>query len=248
MEKSVLITLIIIMGALVGLLLIGGFYLTVNPSSARTISVTGQSSIDVVPDLTKVYISVQKKAATSQEAKDMVFEVSDKVTTALIAEGFSREDIQTQGFNVYPEYSYTGTTSRITGYIASQNLVIEFSAQETEKISKVIDASIDNGANIASINFELSPEKTNEVKAQAIGLAAQDAKMQAEALAAGLGKSLGRLVSVSDESFGYYPYVAYASRGEPGIAEDASVVKAETSSISPSEQTISSSVRAVYRI
>ena len=113
------------------------------------------------------------------------------------------------------------------------------------RLSAVVDAGISAGAGISSINFELSPEKQSEYKAQAIKLAAEDAKTKAEALAEGLGKRIGRLVSVSDSDFGYSPWVLYSGSG---MAEEAAVAKDAASSIQPSEQSITARVTAVYKI
>ena len=82
------------------------------------------------------------------------------------------------------------------------------------------------------------------MKAQALKEAAEDAQNKAEALASGSGGKLGKLVSLSSQDFGYYPYPLYA-RAEGASSADA--VKAATN-ISPQELTITASVQASYKL
>jgi uncharacterized protein YggE len=119
------------------------------------------------------------------------------------------------------------------------------STSESDKIGTAIDAGVDAGAAISYINFELSPEKQNQYKSEAIKQAAEDARIKAEALANGVDKELGKLVSVSEGSFGYDPWRVY---GAVSGASDAAMAKEATTEIQPSEQEVSASVTVVYKL
>ena len=125
-DKSISITLIIVIGIII---LVSIFIINSSPNS-NTINVNGQSSIDVIPDLVKVYLTIQTNAETSQEAKDENAEKTDSVISALLSKGFDREEIQTTYFNIYPEYDYRYEKSNIDSYTASHNLVVEFSSEK----------------------------------------------------------------------------------------------------------------------
>ena len=172
LTKSVQITLIIVIGAfLLGVILIN----SLNPPHENTISVSGESTINVMPDLIGIYFSVDTKGATSKEASDDNSEIVNALIASLTNKGFAREDIQTQSFSVYPEYDWRTGTQKLTGYKASHSLKVELSANESEKIGDVIDSGIDAGAGVSYINFELSQENQNTYKAEAMKLSAQDA-------------------------------------------------------------------------
>ena len=240
MEKSVQITLIIVVGALIlGFILMN----SLSSSSKNTISVSGQSTIEAMPDLIGVYFSIDTQGATSNEAADKNSDIFDNLTNSLISKGFEETQIQTQSYSVYPEYDWRTGTGKITGYRATHTIKIELSSNDSEKIGDVIDSGIDSGAGISYINFELGQENQNKYKAQAMKLAAQDATTKAESVAEGLGKNLGSLVSVSVDNYGYTPWLAYDSAGA-----SPSVVKEAATSIVPTEQQISASVTAVFRI
>lgn len=241
METSVKITLIIV-SAVILLALIG--VLIYNNAHAATISSQGLSQIKATPDIISVYFNVQTKALTAQEAKDNNSEIVDNVITALVKLGFERADITTENFNVGPDYSYYG--SSVKSYTATHNIKVLISANDSDKIGDVIDAGVDNGALISYINFELSVDKQNEYKALALRQATEDARTKAEAIAAGLGKSLGSIVSTSSSNFNYYPWSLYTnSRMDYSGAAEAKVA---STSIQPGQQDIDAQVSVVFKI
>lgn len=246
MDKSVSITLIIVVGILV-LAGIGYAIFSSNTIPQNTVTGNGQATIQVTPDLVKVYFSVDTLGATSEEAKNKNSEIVDEFITAILKEGFERKDIQTQGFNIYPEYDYSKPdyVNKIKGYRATHSIVVEMSSDDSDKIGTVIDAGVDAGAGISYINFELSPEKQNQYKADAIKMAAEDAQLKAQALASGLDKEIGELLSVTQSDFGYTPWGIYRSDSGAG---DVAMAKEATTNIQPSDQSVSASVTAVFEL
>ncbi len=244
MEKSVQITLIIVAGIL--LLGVMGYTLitSIIPDYKNTINVNGRAEVKTMPDLVAVYFNIQTNADTAEESRDNNSKIVDDLTTALIKKGFEKKEIQTMSFNIYPNYIWDNGKQKEDGYTATHEIRVEFSTDDSDKIGEVIDAGVDAGAGISYINFELSQELQNQYKAEAIKLASQDARLKAGSLAEGLDKKVGDLVSVSMDSYDYYPWRVYT------FAEGASSadVKQEATSIQPSEQDITASVTAVFKI
>ena len=82
-------------------------------------------------------------------------------------------------------------------------------------------------------------------------MAAQDAKIKAEAIAEGFGMEVGKLQSVSMSEFGYTPWNLYTARAagmDMAVEEVAADAKMETASITPSEREVSAYVSAVYKL
>src|SRR3989344_2487650 len=125
MEKSIKITLIIaatvlILGIL-GFVTFNSFMDSVNPSN--TVTSQGSSTIKVVPDLVTVYFSVQTMASTADSAQKNNSDIVSKLTDRLVLAGFSKDDLKTQSFSVYPEYNWSSNGgSKIKGYLASHEL------------------------------------------------------------------------------------------------------------------------------
>ena len=247
MEKSIKITLIIVLGViitvLIGAISLNGIFQ--GQSNANTISVDGVSSVKAMPNLISVYFNIETKAKTSENATKLNSDIVEELKSNLIAQGFDEKKIQTQNFNVYPNYEWIGGKQVDKGFIATHSLIIEMSADESDKIGQAIDAGVSAGAGISSINFELTQEKQNEYKAEAMKLAAQDAKIKAQATASGLDKKIGDLVSVQISNFGYYPWNVYSGSG---MRTDVMEAKVASTSITPSEQEITASVTAVFKL
>jgi hypothetical protein len=211
------------------------------PTEGRTVDVTGTAQMTVPPDSVVVYIQAQTKGTTAEEAKNLNTETTNAVLAALEAIGIAKGDIETENFNIYQDCEWTQTGQKCKGFIASNNLKI--TSKDFENVGKVVDAAVNAGGLINYINFELSLEKQNEYKKEVLAKAAQDAKGKAEALAAGFGKRLGDLVSVSTSDFGYYPFPIYAKA--EGVAADVRQVATEL----PSRNLeISATVSAQYEI
>lgn len=211
----------------------------------NTVQVNGLSEIEVSPDLISVYFTIETKAATSQEAKDSNAIKTDSVVSALMGLGYEREEIQTSGFNIWEDRGGYGTPTPKANekFIASHTLIVKLETDERDNVGSTIDAGVDAGATLNYINFELSQEKESEYKVLAIKRATEDAREKAEALADGLGKDLGKVVSVTNSDFQYYPWLAY----EKSAMDSSSGAEIQTN-IVPSDQVVSASVTVVYKL
>ena len=221
------------------------------PSSGKTVTVEGVATIKALPDVTSVYFTIETKGATSVEAKDANNVIYDNLIEEMISVGFEESDVKTESFNIYENtYWDSNTRKQVTdGYKATRYLKMELSSDESDKLSDVIDAGVDAGAGISYINFELSQESQNKYKAEALKLASEDATIKADAIASGFNKQAGRLVSVQISNFGYYPWNVYSAKSESGMtSEDSIAVQEAATSIRPSDQDITASVTATFKL
>ena len=223
-----------------------GAYLFVNfqgSSNTNVISVNGISEIKTQPEIVSVYVSVEALDDSAEVSKNENADISEKVINQLVATGINKEDIQTQNFNVYEEFDWLESGRKSKGWKTVNSIVVK--TTDFDKTGEIVDIVVDNGGLIQSINFEISQARQNELKAQALKEAAEDAQNKAEALATGSGGKLGKLVSLSSQDFGYYPYPLYA-RAEGVSSADAA--KEAATNISPQELTITASVQASYKL
>jgi len=220
---------------------------TFNSANSRdnTINVEGLARVKAMPDEIGVYFNIQTEGDTSSEAKDANSEILNKLVAFLQTQGFSREDIVTESFNIYPNYEWEGGDRKENGFIATHSVSVRVDSDESDKLGGIIDAGVDAGAGISFINFELSLESQNKYKAQAIELAAEDARNKAEAIANGFNKEVGKLVSVSVNDFEYYPWNVFSASG---VAEDSMQAKEAVSNIQPGEREVTARVTAVYKL
>lgn len=243
MEKAVKITLII--SVVVLLIVFGGIsYLKEIFVPSDTISSTGEAKLKVEPDITGVYFFVETRAEKAEDAKNKNNEIFERIKSSLIRNGIEKDKIRTEQFNVNEDVEWRDGERIFKGFIASHYAKVDL--DNIDQASKVIDAVIDNNGRINYINFELSQEKQSEYKAQALKLASQDATRKAEAIASGLDKRLGRLVSVQADEFQYNPWPIYAARGD--AFEGAVMIKEAVTDIKPSDKEVNARVVVMYKI
>ena len=249
MDNGVKITFIIT-GTILVLALLGAYmFYSLIPAqyTGQTISVEGNSVIKVIPDLVTIYFNVETNGTTAKQAKDANSLVFDNLLTALVKQGFDRADIQTQSFSIYEDIRWENNRQKSYGYKASNQIKVELTTNQADKIGDVIDAGVNAGASLSYINFELSSDKQNEYKAQALKEAGQDAKTKAEAIAEGLDKKLGSLVSISTSDYRYSPWNVYTSNAG-GMMVDVAMAKQATTNIQPGTQDVSAQISVVYKL
>jgi len=239
MNKNSLIAVIIIAAVILALGLL--WYNKDNVSNKRTISSNGISTMKSMPDLTTVYIRIDTSASTADESKDQNSKISEAVMVSLL-KIVENKDIETQQFNIYPEYDWSEGKQKLLGYKTTNSLKVKLT--DFTKIGDVIDAAIDSGASgIDSINFEISDDKKSELKKQVLEKASQDAREKAESVAKGLNAKLGKLVSVSAADYDYRPYSIYTME-----AGGVSAAKEAATNVNPQELEVSANVQVTFEI
>ena len=233
------------LGIVLALFAGGYFFIGDNPP---TVSAQGTSSLDVTPDIVAVYLTIEardKNSASSAQSAHKI--LSDDLADALRSMGIAESEIKTSYYNVGPEYDWTQNGQKLKGYLATQQVVVEL--KDFGLVVDVIDASVNSGVLISGINFELSPAKQSEYKTLALEQASADAKSKAQATASGLGKKLGKLVSVESQEFNYGgPMVLYAdSKAEDGLSGNAGAVEAALQ-INPTDLNVYANVGVTYTI
>lgn len=213
-------------------------------SEGAVVSAQGTSVIEVQPDTVSVYLNIEQKAETSQEAKDKMDEISDDVLTELIEIGLDKSQIRFVSFNVYPDYTWENNKQNENGFIASRQMFVE--TDDFELVPNIVDVSIDAGALVSYISFELSDELESEYKTQALEEASRDAIAKAKATALGVNKKLGRLVSVQNEDFNYYPYRAYKSAATDSAV--GGIVQSASMNVYPQNIEVRATITVQYRL
>jgi uncharacterized protein YggE len=238
------ITIAVIITAI---LIVGGFVMY---NTGATVSAQGSGSVKVVPDLVSVNINVETRNSTAELANEQNKQISDQLLVELVKIGFDLNDLKFVNINSYPEYEYSVGSyypeSRVKGFVVSQQLVVKTS--ETSKVPKIVDAAINSGALVSYINFEISDAKQKELKAEAMTEASKDARMKAEAIASGQGKSLGRLVSLQNLDYGYGGPIRYFDAVTASAGSANMEAKALALDISPNEQDITANVAVTYKL
>lgn len=164
----------------------------------QAITVVGEGSAPVQPNIAVANIGVQVANADVKAASSEAQEIMNAVLAAIQEQGVAEEDIQTSGFSIFADFgpaSPTGEQSQTPLYRVSNN--VNATIRDLTLVPAVLDAAIAAGANnIFGVNFSIDDpsEAASAARAQAI----ENAQAKAADLAELTGLQLGNVVSVSE--------------------------------------------------
>jgi uncharacterized protein len=164
-----------------------------------TISVTGEATVSVAPDLAQIDGGVMSEAKTAREASEANNAAMGKVLLALKGAGIEQKDFQTSRLSLQPQSAPNPSRpgpSTIVGYRASNRVTIRL--RDVTKVANVIDTLVAAGANdIGGINFTVS--NASKLLDEARERAVADGRRKAEIYARAAGVTLGAPLSISEE-------------------------------------------------
>jgi uncharacterized protein YggE len=207
-------------------------------TSDKFINVSGTGSVKVTPDLAYISVGVTSEEKDSQTALANNNKLIAAVIDAVKKFNVDSKDIQTGSFSVYPRYNYDEKTgaSNIIGY--GVNNTITVTVRNLENLGKILDAAVNAGANNSTnISFDFS--KKSDKYLEALKLATENAKKEAEAIASAFGGKNLTIVEVNENSSSYYP--VYSGRNYAVADAAGSAVPVEKGQID-----ISASVSVKY--
>jgi len=173
----------------------------------QTISVTATGEAEASPDQGIVRLAVTAEGDDPSVVRDDLAAGADELRSALDELGVEYE---TSDYSIREPHRERGDQPAYKGYHT-----FTVTVDDPEGVGAVIDAAADAGARIGHLQLTLSEEKRNELRDQAIETAMEDARHQAETIAASSNLEVTGVLSV-DASQRHYRPVSY----ETAAAED----------------------------
>ncbi len=161
---------------------------------APSITVPGQGSVRVVPDVADLRLGVVTTRPTAADARATAAATMQAVLDAVAAAGVERADLRTTlvGLDAVRDYS-SERGPVVTGYQLTNT--VEATIRATDAVGRVIDAALAAGAtSMDGLSFRLADPTA--ALAEARRLAVADARARAETLAAEAGVGLGAVVAI----------------------------------------------------
>jgi uncharacterized protein YggE len=170
----------------------------------RFITVTGVGTVSVVPDAVRFNATVSALASTNAAALSSASKSAAAVRAALKTAGIATKDVRSANISVYPEYNWTQESgTKITGYRASQSfdVLVRTASKAGSIIEAVVTAGGDNLQLGGVIPVTLNPSlATEDARAAAVA----NAKSKASSYAKLLGTSIGKVLSLEEQSLPVY--------------------------------------------
>lgn len=188
---------------------------------AKTISVSGEGTVVVKPDVAKITVSVVTDGREVSEVIKGNTEKMNGIIDHMKKIGIDEKDIQTKSYYLSPQYNYPEDGSpTISGYRLDQDLGITI--RDLDTVDDVIDDSTALGANnVYGLTFTLDDD--TEVLNEAREKAFDAAKDKASQMAKAAGVKLGDVYSFNEGYNNSAPYYAsYAMDARAGGMEKVS--------------------------
>ncbi len=173
---------------------------------SRTITVTGQGTATVKPDMATVQLGVSVARPTANAALQQANKSATALIDALKAAGVADDDITTSNLSIWPQYD----NAQVTGYTASNTVSVK--VREIDRTGPVIDAAAEAAGDDISINgvsFGLSDPEQATATARADAMA--NAAKRAGEFAAAADAEVGAVLQISETAVQPFVPTIYAA-------------------------------------
>ncbi|MEP7287194.1 MAG: SIMPL domain-containing protein [Chloroflexota bacterium] len=175
------------------------------PDQLRTISVSGEAQINVVPDEVIITLGVETSDMVLKTAKSQNDDQVAKVLAVAKDNGIAPEKVQTDYLTVEPRYDGTSQQRNFIGFFVRKNIVITL--KDLTKFEGLLSGVLDGGANYVN-GIQFRTTELRKYRDQARALAIKAAKEKATALAGEVDQKLGKPISISENQAGWFYYGA----------------------------------------
>jgi len=200
------------------------------PMQPRII-VSGEGEAAVAPDMAVLSLSVMREAKTAREALDANNSAMAEVIDAIKKFGVADRDLQTAGLQIMPRYNYTNNPdgTQVADLVAYQVVnTLTVRVRDIGKTGEILDKSVSLGVNQGgSIVFTNDDPSATVTEARKNAVA--EAKAKAETLAQAAGVSLGRILEITDQTYGNQPMPIEAKAFDRAMAAAVPIQAGENS-------------------
>lgn len=184
-------TSVIAVGAVLSLV----FGIINKPSAEKTIAVNGACTTTVPRDRVAITLRVTTLAPTTVESMKMATNQMSEITASLKS---MPVELQTTQFNSYEKTEWNRDLQKSVNLGMETTIALEVSANDITTLETVL-TKFAGKENVFTENLRMytSEQKIQPALEECLGVAVENARTRANALAAGDGKSAGKLLSVS---------------------------------------------------
>ncbi len=163
--------------------------------AAREVAVSGKGEISVVPDQATLTLGVEMRAREMEPAKQQVSQIVSEFLKLAARLDIDKQHLNTSQLTIRPEYDWNTTNRqrRLTGFYVARQIRVEL--KDLEKIGPLMERATSLGVNQVNGPY-FSSSREAELRREALRLAAEDARRNAQVVATALGASLGPVRSI----------------------------------------------------
>jgi len=149
-----------------------------------------------VPDRAWITIGAESRASSAREAQRQNTAAMTPIQEKLRGAGVPADAIKTVGYDVQYEWEYVNNRRVGKGYVARNT--IEVRVHQIEKVGDLLEIAGASGAtSLGGVRFDLKDR--SRLEREALRLAVADARAKADAIAAGAGRSIERILRIEEQ-------------------------------------------------
>jgi uncharacterized protein YggE len=211
----------------------------------RIVTVRGEGTVTVEPDVALVRFGVVAEAETAEAARAKNAEASKNAMNAVRALDVPEERIRMEQLQLRLRREYNRETRRQEekGYEASRQVVVELDS--LERLPALITRVVQQGANrLDGVQYDVS--NRDAIRNDALRAAAQSAREKAQLLVETLGATLGPVQRIDEQNFDFpRPYARMEATAMKASADQAAP---EPDAFAAGEIEVSATVQAAFQI
>lgn len=193
---------------LLGLLFVLSTSVVASAAPARSITVSGQGSVAVVPDRFHFTLYVEEKGEVVSKLNDLVSRKNNQIVTFLLDSGVKKQHIQSMQIQLYPWYQTHDSINKQSGFVLSRQ--IQVMVEELDSYDRLIDGLMRLGAARVE-NFQYLYSQPQQLYLNSLNAALEDASARASQIAQQMQVKLGNVLNIEENSH-YQPRPMQAKR------------------------------------
>ena len=204
----------------------------------RSIAVSGEGSVTVVPDQADLTLSVAETHKSADRARERVEDIIAEVLDALDDEGVEKTDIRSAGTMLQPRYRWDNAarTQTFEGYTATRDIQVRI--VDLDDLGDILESATRLGVTRISAP-RLSSSRADEARREALAGAYADARAKAELLAEAADLDLLEPISIDTELAAQRPPM-------PVMRMAADAAESSGAPVEPGQMDIRTRIRVVF--
>lgn len=160
-----------------------------------SIVTTGDATVRRAPDQAFVTVAVETRARSPRDAQQQNAAAMTAVQQRLTDSGIARDAVRTTGYFIQQEFDYSNGRRTPRDYVARNGVEVRLDA--VERVGEVLDLVVQAGAtSVSGVRFDVKDRAGAE--REALRMAVVDARSRADAMAAGAGRTVDRVLRIDD--------------------------------------------------
>lgn len=203
--------------------------------NGQFIHVAASGQVETEPDTASISVVIEASGSEAEAVREELASRAEELKDALLEYGLDDEQITTGRYDIR-EHRNNGTYRGMNEF--------RINVEDVDSVGELIDTAVAAGADeVGRIHFGVSEDRRDELREEAIELAAENARQEAEVVAEAKGLTITGVQTVSTDPGRVRPYRASVGHLEMASSDGAGA----PTQIDRGPVTVSAQIEVTYR-